>query len=311
MTLTNRLLSALLFLIMPFLVVAQTANNLQAKFGAPSKTYVINSNVTLVAEFGEDGQACQMLITERHNSGISAEIGESSQRATAGDVLNDAAPGIQRGKRIQSTGSVGDCFNVRTDEYEKAIITDHSQLCGSVPNVKRTIQILWKQRRCQSGELIIDTRSPSTRLSLVQPFAALPKPNIVKEITQPLPCPNTEESNYVEYRRIYRKYEISQNAVILSLPQPDLTPEAIADKTTGKMIIEAVLHPCGAAVTNLVFRGYVRNGLAERASVAARKIKFKSAMNKGRAVPQRVQIEYNFYLCDKAPICTSVKEVME
>lgn len=294
-----------------FSVAGQTAGNLQAKFGAPTKTFEVNSNVTLSVEFGEDGQACQMTITERQGFAAGNVAGQSVQ-STADDTLNEVMPEAKRGKRLQSAGSVGNCFSLRTEEYEKVTITSHSQLCVSPPSVKKTIQILWKRKQCQGGELVVDTRLQSART--VTPFASslgLLKPITADQKPQPLLCPNTEETDYVEYKRIYRKYEVSQNAEILEIPQPELTPEAIAEKTTGKMTIEGILHPCGGAVTSLVMRGYVRNGLAERATVAFRKIKYKPAMDKGRPVAQRIYLEYNFYLCGKAPICTSVKEVVQ
>jgi TonB family protein len=124
------------------------------------------------------------------------------------------------------------------------------------------------------------------------------------------PCPPASDATFVDYRSIYRKYEVSQPAKLLSLPQPELTPEAIKNRATGKMVIEATLGPCGE-VGNLVLRGSVRYGLTDRAVAAARKIKFKPAMENGHAVPQRIQLEYRFYLCKKAPICSRVREVVD
>ena len=43
---------------------------------------------------------------------------------------------------------------------------------------------------------------------------------------------------------------------------------------------------------------------------AARQIEFKPALNNGQEVIQRIAVEYEFYLCPEAPICTKVTEII-
>jgi hypothetical protein len=291
-------------------VMSQTASELRTKYGPPSESYFINPFVSLTAKFSEGGQACEMLLTERDRATTSdGKPLMITKELTAVNALNEIIPEAQRGAKIHSIGNFGNCFSVITDEYEKVIISRHEQLCESPSSVKRTVQILWKNRQCKGGELTVNTRASNARVVTSPITTILTSQNTAKAVDQ-FPCRIEDDTDYVDYKKNYRKYGVTENAVLLSLPQPELTPEAIEHRATGKMIIEAVLDPCGY-VTNLVLGGHVPYGLTERAISAARKIKFKPAINKGKPVPQRIQIEYSFFHCDKAPICTSVEEILK
>ncbi|MCC7450342.1 MAG: hypothetical protein IT324_23185 [Anaerolineae bacterium] len=129
------------------------------------------------------------------------------------------------------------------------------------------------------------------------------------------PTPTFDEScgsDPAVYPKLYRKYEADENAQILSLPQPALTPDAIAnkEKAVSKMQPELVLAPCGV-MDYFVFRGYSPFGLAMTAQKAAKQIKFLPAKKNGVPVPQRLSVTYEFYLCSDAPLCTKVTEVVE
>lgn len=126
-------------------------------------------------------------------------------------------------------------------------------------------------------------------------------------------APNAPCSDpHTAYGSVYRKGEPDQNAEISALPQPDLTPEAVAnnEEAVGKVRIELILAPCG--VTDyMVFRGHVPYGLTAQASKAAKQIMFNPAVKDGRSVPQYVTIDYEFYACDTASICAKATEVVE
>lgn len=114
------------------------------------------------------------------------------------------------------------------------------------------------------------------------------------------------------YPKYYRKYEADSNAELLELPHPKLTPDAIAHKedALGKMLLELILAPCGV-MDHMVFRGHMPYGLSVMVEKAAKQISFRPALVNGQPVPQQMAIEYIFYACDTAPICTDVREVVK
>jgi hypothetical protein len=116
--------------------------------------------------------------------------------------------------------------------------------------------------------------------------------------------------NYDNANRIYRKYETTEPAVILELPAPELTPEAIARPELGEMIIEAVLEPSGKVRNSLTQMGHLKNGMTERVLVVARKIKFRPALLDGKPVSQRVYIKYSVQKCDGDKLCTGAVEIL-
>ena len=298
-----------LSLSIPISLMAQTASDLRAKYGPPSEIYEIKPSISLTVKYGQDGQVCEMLITERNDSHSESADKRSAPDATASDLLEQLAPNAQRGLKVNSTSTVGNCFALRAELYENVLINRYENSCGSAFGVNKTVQILWRNRQCKTRETIIDTEvtRPPAGTGVVTPtFSNREMP----EIRSAGPCGTPGDGDHIEYKRIYRKYEISQSAELLLLPQPELTPEAIAHKTTGKMIIEATLGPCGE-VSNIVMRGHVPFGLTERAIAATRKIKFKPAAENGLPVAQRVYLEYEFYLCRKAPICSRVSEIVQ
>jgi hypothetical protein len=111
--------------------------------------------------------------------------------------------------------------------------------------------------------------------------------------------------------RIYRKYETTEPAVIIDLPVPELTPEAVAHPADlGEMIIEAVLRPSGE-VDNIVLRGSLKHGMAARAIAAMKKIKFKPALMESKPVSQRILIKYSTEKCEGDRICARALEILD
>ena len=187
------------------------------------------------------------------------------------------------------------------------------------PNADRSVRQLWESTDAKGDWIVaFDGLYKPSAAQVTGPPAAtgVTRPTLsnreMPEIRSPVSprCGKRRNGDHIEYKNLYRKYEISQSAELLSLPQPELTPEAIEHNSTGKMIIEATLGPCGE-ISDIVLRGHVPFGLTERAIAATRKIKFKPATDNGVPVAQRIYLEYEFYLCNKAPICSRVTEVVQ
>jgi hypothetical protein len=142
----------------------------------------------------------------------------------------------------------------------------------------------------------IDTPIPKADITELTPVVSTPNPQAA--------CKDTST-----YPKIYRKYEPTQNAEILSIPSPDLTPDAIEhkDEAVGQVKLDLILAPCGV-MDHMVMYGSVPYGLTEMAIKAAKRIEFKPALNDGQQVPQMISVIYEFYACPDKVICTKATE---
>lgn len=93
--------------------------------------------------------------------------------------------------------------------------------------------------------------------------------------------------------KIFAPGEVDQKARIMSKPEPTYTEEARKNQVTGTVVLQVVLSESGE-VTNIRAVSGLPDGLTERAMAAARQIRFTPAQKDGKAVSQRVRIEYNF-----------------
>lgn len=110
--------------------------------------------------------------------------------------------------------------------------------------------------------------------------------------------------------RFYGKYATDEPAVLTEIPRPLLTPEAVRFFKPDEMVVEAVLRRDGT-VSNIVFRGFLRNGMGDRVETAVRKIKFKPAKVGGCFVSQKVTLKYGIKRCRNGKVCNYAKEVVE
>lgn len=95
--------------------------------------------------------------------------------------------------------------------------------------------------------------------------------------------------------RIYTGSETMTKAVITSKPEPSFTEEAQRANISGVVRLRAVLGADGRVKYILVVKS-LPLGLTERATAAARGIRFKPATVNGHPVSQFVTLEYNFNL---------------
>ena len=80
---------------------------------------------------------------------------------------------------------------------------------------------------------------------------------------------------------------------IISKPAAKYTDEARQNQIQGKVMLRATLSADGE-VRNIIPVIGLPFGLIEQATVAARQIKFKPAVRKGKPISQTVVLEYNF-----------------
>jgi TonB family protein len=94
---------------------------------------------------------------------------------------------------------------------------------------------------------------------------------------------------------IFTAADVSQNAVILSRPEPLYTERARQRQTNGYVRMRIVLAADGTVRNFLVLKA-LPDGLTEQAVNAARRITFTPALRDGRPVSQYVTIDYNFII---------------
>lgn len=99
----------------------------------------------------------------------------------------------------------------------------------------------------------------------------------------------------VDGERIYSSKEVDQKAQVLKKPPPRYTEEARRRKTSGFVIVRAILA-ADEKVKHVEIITGLPNGLSEKAIEAARQIKFKPAIKDGKPVSTWVEMEYGFHI---------------
>jgi TonB family protein len=92
---------------------------------------------------------------------------------------------------------------------------------------------------------------------------------------------------------VFRQFEVTTKAVIVSKPIPGFTEEARQQEVSGTVRLRAVLGADGQ-VRNVIPVRRLPAGLTEACVAAARRIRFKPATIDGAPVSQFVLLEYNF-----------------
>lgn len=87
-------------------------------------------------------------------------------------------------------------------------------------------------------------------------------------------------------------------AIVLTRPPADATEAARKNKTTGTVLLSAVLSGSGV-VRDVVAEWKLPDGLTEQARKAAAQMEFKPALVSGRPVDQRILIQYDFMRISK------------
>jgi Gram-negative bacterial TonB protein C-terminal len=254
---------------------AQTPNHLRRVLGNPTtEVFYVNSDISVTVNYDSHRKVCDIKVAGNYLSAV-----------RFADVLVPVgARGRQLGPPVSLIPAM-DCCESWAYEYEKLT------LAISSGTGQPTVRFVFKDRDC----------------SVKQPPLRQPERFSEGAIT---PVASANKENSANRNRIYNKYETTQPAVILDLPVPELTPEAIARQEPGEMIIGAVLTPSGE-VKDIVRMGSLKNGMADRSLIAARKIKFKPAILDGKPVSQRILIKYSVQKCAGDRMCTLAVEILD
>jgi TonB family protein len=107
--------------------------------------------------------------------------------------------------------------------------------------------------------------------------------------------PGTTDSNGISSPKIYVGKEVDRKAVLGAKPQPTYTEAARRNSVAGTVVLRVVFSAAGNVINVRVVSG-LPDGLTERATDAAKKIKFIPAIKDSQFVSTWIQLEYNFNL---------------
>jgi TonB family protein len=96
-------------------------------------------------------------------------------------------------------------------------------------------------------------------------------------------------------RQVYKIFEVTQRAKVISKPEPQYTEAARKNQVTGSVVLSVIFSESGE-VTSIRAIRLLPDGLTEKAIAAARQIRFVPAMRNGQPVSVYMQLEYNFNL---------------
>jgi len=142
------LLSIALFLqVLP--IFAQSAEEIDAKYGQSFKAYLIHPTVMMTVKYAENGQVAEMLVTRR----IEDDSNPTIAPVIAKEIVEELAPPIRRGAKLNPPEKKTPYFSnikLRTstviEEYENVSITyknrNEPDACAGVV----VIIIKWKNR---------------------------------------------------------------------------------------------------------------------------------------------------------------------
>jgi hypothetical protein len=106
--------------------LAQTAAELEARYGNPAQVYPVSEHIWMTPEFAADGQVCRMRLFPKRADGRANNLSEKLPFEELVDFLNALVPVGQRGNKIpQSFGATatGGPAAWTTYGYEKVTFT--------------------------------------------------------------------------------------------------------------------------------------------------------------------------------------------
>jgi hypothetical protein len=138
---------------------AQTAKDLNTKYGAPRDSYEIRSGIFATTKFAPDGRLCEMSVEKRHVKSSGAILVDETlmSQDEMTPIVGELVPINERGKESTASGlirimGVGmtttyDYENVRITYYA-GLAPNHRSKAAIVVRGTAAIVIQWKNRGC-------------------------------------------------------------------------------------------------------------------------------------------------------------------
>jgi len=132
------LILLLLVLFFPVHAPAQDSKFFKEKLGKPAELYRHKSGINVRVDFDDEGQACSITITEP-----SPQDGRIRSWKRVEAVASELVPLSLRGSLVSKTQEIGNCINVRYENYERVFIELNENAC-----YEQSVRILFKRKSC-------------------------------------------------------------------------------------------------------------------------------------------------------------------
>ena len=132
------LIILLLVLSCPALAPAQSSKFFKDKLGKPAELYRHKSGINVRVDFDDEGQVCSINITDP-----SPQKGRIRSWQSLEAVASELVPLSMRGSMVGKTQEIGNCINVRYENYERLFMEINANAC-----YEQSVRILFKRKSC-------------------------------------------------------------------------------------------------------------------------------------------------------------------
>jgi hypothetical protein len=132
------LIILLLVLSCPALAPAQSSKFFKDKLGKPAELYRHKSGINVRVDFDDEGQVCSINITDP-----SPQKGRIRSLKSIEDVASELVPLSMRGSLVGKTQEIGNCIDVRYENYERLFMEINANAC-----YEQSVRILFKRKSC-------------------------------------------------------------------------------------------------------------------------------------------------------------------
>ena len=122
---------------------AQTAKDINARYGAPHESYEIRPGIFMTAKFAPDGRLCQMSVEKRHVKSSGAIFVDETFMSPdeMAPIVDELIPVSERGKESKLSGHIlsMSAGMTTTYDYENVTITYYGNLMRHGPRTKAIV----------------------------------------------------------------------------------------------------------------------------------------------------------------------------
>jgi len=145
-----RILVGCLLVATASVVLTQSSQEFHSRYGEPDmERFTARPGISVAVEYGSDHLACQVLIEPPHSLIHQEEQALLMSSEGASLVLEEVAPVVTRGKKINSAIDFSGCVAVHMTDYENVFITRTTHTCDSSSHDQDVrIAITFKREIC-------------------------------------------------------------------------------------------------------------------------------------------------------------------
>jgi hypothetical protein len=125
-------------------ISAQDSNYFRAKLGKPSEIYRTNSGAQVLVEYDEKGQVYRIDINDPAYRSMDIKAFGRFMGIAA-----DLVPSNMRGKLKGTAGEIGNCINVKYEDYERVFMELNENAC-----YQQSVRVYFKRDSCPKPPIV-------------------------------------------------------------------------------------------------------------------------------------------------------------